>query len=115
MQFGSQLLLIDLRDEESFKKGHVRSAINIPWTAMAGRDLDAIEDELPPRFRRRRTNCVYAYDEVSPWMCLVCCKTRFHSVPRSFALCRKGKREKKKVMVAARTPGRLLPTLWFFH
>lgn len=67
VQFGSQLLLIDLRDEEEFKKGHVRSAINIPWSLMKGRELDAIEDELPPRFRRRRTNRVYAYDQV----CLV--------------------------------------------
>lgn len=67
VQFGSQLLLIDLRDEEEFKKGHVRSAINIPWSLMKGRELDAIEDELPSRFRRRRTNRVYAYDQV----CLV--------------------------------------------
>ena len=76
-------MLIDLRDEERFKEGHVRSAISIPWSTMAGRDLDAIEDELPPRFRRRRTNCVYVYDEVngSTLGSLLGCAVVIDSVP----------------------------------
>lgn len=64
VQFGSQLIVVDVRGEEDFKAGHVRSAINIPMSLIAGRSLVDIEDELPPRFKQRRTDMVFVYDEV---------------------------------------------------
>eukprot|EP00035_Acanthoeca_spectabilis_P037870 m.48094 g.48094 ORF g.48094 m.48094 type:complete len:392 (-) comp8897_c1_seq2:852-2027(-) len=65
VQFGSQLIVVDVRGEEDFKAGHVRSAINIPMSLIAGRSLVDIEDELPPRFKQRRTDMVFVYDEDS--------------------------------------------------
>jgi rhodanese-related sulfurtransferase len=62
--FGSQLIVIDVRDAESFKAGHVRSAINIPLSTVGSRPLIEIEDELPARFKLRRSDLVYIYDEV---------------------------------------------------
>mmetsp|Transcript_35660 Transcript_35660/g.93215 ORF Transcript_35660/g.93215 Transcript_35660/m.93215 type:complete len:399 (-) Transcript_35660:93-1289(-) len=65
VQFGANLLVIDVRDEEAFKEGHVRSAVNVPLSTVAGRPLNEVEGELPPRFFRRRTDTVFVYDEGS--------------------------------------------------
>ena len=65
MQFGSRLIVVDVRDEDAFKAGHVRSAIHIPLDAVAGRALIDVEESLPARFKQRRSDLVYVYDEVS--------------------------------------------------
>eukprot|EP00040_Diaphanoeca_grandis_P026240 m.146783 g.146783 ORF g.146783 m.146783 type:complete len:351 (-) comp30499_c2_seq1:114-1166(-) len=66
LQFGSSLVLVDIRSKEAFDKSHLRSAINVPLgICQDSTFLDIEDDVLPARFRRRRNDNVFVYDEAS--------------------------------------------------
>eukprot|EP00049_Salpingoeca_infusionum_P009052 m.150160 g.150160 ORF g.150160 m.150160 type:complete len:377 (-) comp14223_c0_seq2:369-1499(-) len=65
LQFGSQLLVVDVRDAAAFESGHVRSAINWYFARVGGEDMLEVEKQLKPRFRHRRMFHVAIYDQSS--------------------------------------------------
>ena len=51
--------IVDLRDPESYAKGHIPGAINIPWSAH--NSFDGAETEFP-ELRKDGYNYVYCYE-----------------------------------------------------
>ncbi|EGD81038.1 hypothetical protein PTSG_10981 [Salpingoeca rosetta] len=62
LQFGSQLLVLDCRDAQSFDKLHVRSAVN--WDCVKHQSLLDLEEKVPRLFFRRQYH-VILYDDGS--------------------------------------------------
>eukprot|EP00041_Stephanoeca_diplocostata_P017658 m.361227 g.361227 ORF g.361227 m.361227 type:complete len:382 (-) comp20777_c0_seq1:1201-2346(-) len=65
LQFGSNLIVVDVRSKELFDDMHVRSTISVPLEKIAGRSLVDAEADLPSRFKQRRSHALVVYDQDS--------------------------------------------------
>ncbi|EDQ88713.1 uncharacterized protein MONBRDRAFT_25952 [Monosiga brevicollis MX1] len=64
-QFGSQLLVIDVRSNAAYDSEHVRSSISVDWEALECADMLDCEATVHQRFWHRRFFNVVLYDDES--------------------------------------------------